>query len=190
MLYIERESLDKTSHSPQLDELVELFYADPAELAQMYRCAELQCPEIYRKLLAHNSHMTVAVEQHHREQVDVEVLRDKITAIHYQREILLRKKSDRQVVQYGIVRLRLSTVSDEVRAAILSKQIPLGRVLIDHDVLRQVQLSALWRIECGESLARCFDVHPGTITYGRTAMIYLDGEPAIELLEIVAPESQ
>ena len=31
-------------------------------------------------------------------------------------------------------------------------------------------------------------VKPGTITYGRTALIHCDHEPAIELLEVVRPE--
>ena len=30
-------------------------------------------------------------------------------------------------------------------------------------------------------------MQPGQITYGRTAIIHFDGEPAVELLEIVTP---
>lgn len=132
--------------------------------------------------------MTVTVERHHGQLVDVQVLRDQVSGDSYQREILLRTQSNRRVVQYGIVRLRLSMLSEQVKDQILAGDIPLGRVLIQHDVMRQVQLGVLWRVQCGPVLANYFDCPNGTISYGRTALIYLDCEPAIELLEIVAPE--
>jgi chorismate-pyruvate lyase len=178
-----------TPAPPQLDELIELFHSDATELGVFEACNTEQCPSVYRQLLAHNAHMTVTVERRHGELVDVEVLRDTIVDEHYLREILLRKKSNSAVVQYGIVRLKLATISLEVRQEILAKQIPLGRVLIQHNVMRQVQLSALWRVTCGPILAKFFGVDQSTVTYGRTAMIFLDDEPAIELLEIVSPES-
>jgi hypothetical protein len=60
-------------------------------------------------------------------------------------------------------------------------------VLIQHNVFRQVELIALWKVTAGAELARLLEIAPGTTTYGRTARIFCDGEPAIELLEIVAP---
>ena len=68
------------------------------------------------------------------------------------------------------------------------RQIPLGRVLINHGVLRRVELSQLWKVVPGVDLCSLFKLDQAVDTYGRTAIIYCDGEPAIELLEIVAPE--
>lgn len=182
--------MSKVTPAPQLEELIELFYPDAADLGIFEACVAEQCPSIYRQLLAHNAHMTVTVERRHGELVDVEVLHDALTNEHYyQREILLKKRSDRSIVQYGIVRLKLAAIASEVRDDILSKKTPLGRVLMQHNVMRQVQLSALWRVKCGSALARFFGVSIGTVTYGRTAMIFLHDEPAVELLEIVSPES-
>ena len=45
----------------------------------------------------------------------------------------------------------------------------------------------LFRVEAGAGLTRMFGCALGAITYGRTALIYCNGEPAIELIEIVAP---
>ncbi len=180
--------MSEVSPAPQLETLLELFYADTSELGHFDGCSAEQCPDIYRQLLAHNAHMTVTVERRHGQQVDVQVLRDQVRDNDYQREILLRKQSDAAVVQYGIVRLKLNLISDRVREQILSRQIPLGRVLINNNVMRQVQLGALWKVTCGPALAEIFSVEEQTVTYGRTALIYLDAEPAIELLEIVAPE--
>ena len=68
-----------------------------------------------------------------------------------------------------------------------SESIPLGRVLIDHNVLREVQLSSLWKLQPGEELRRILNTSEGQLIYGRTALIYCNGEPAVELLEIVTP---
>lgn len=139
-------------------------------------------------MLAHEAHMTVTVESRHGCEVDVEVLETRSTNSHYLRKILLRRTSDRRVVQFGIVRLAIAALQPEVFQEIAAQKIPLGRVLIQHNVLRQVQLNALWEVQCGGELANYFEVAPGHTTYGRTALIYCDGEPAVELLEIVGPE--
>jgi chorismate-pyruvate lyase len=119
--------------------------------------------------------------------VDVEVLAKHITTTHYARKILLRKATDRRVVQFGIARLNFDVLSDEVRREIESEAIPLGRVLIEHNVLREVQLFALWRLIPGSDLRALFELEKPVEVYGRTALIYVNGEPGVELLEIMAP---
>ncbi|MFP6648465.1 MAG: hypothetical protein VB817_03330, partial [Pirellulaceae bacterium] len=106
---------------------------------------------------------------------------------HYARKILLRRQADNQVVQFGIVRLDVRFLDQAVRDEIASQQTPLGRILIEHDVLREVQLVALWRIQAGSDLADFFGISPLAEVFGRTALIYCNGEPVVELLEILAP---
>ena len=171
----------------ELTRLLELFYDAPDELAQFAEVPAASVPADYRKLLDHERHMTVTVEDFHRTPVDVRVLDTYETDRHYARKILLCRQSDGAVVQYGIMRLNLRHVSDEVRSDIRSQRAPLGRILIEHGVLRDVHLLCLWRVAAGDELATLFDVPPGTITYGRTAWIGVDGEGAVELLEIVTP---
>jgi len=91
-------------------------------------------------------------------------------------------------VLFGIPRVNLRLMDDAVREEILGQNTPLGRVLIDHNVMREVQLGSLYRIEPGPELCRLFGIDQPRTTYGRTAFIYLDGYLAIELLEIVAPD--
>ncbi len=182
--------LEATSPSAQLVPLVALFYPQPTKLGLFSHCTSEECPSAYRAMLDHEKHMTVTVERRHNDSVDVEVLACAQNETHYMRKILLRRQTDRRVVLFGIVRLALNALQPEVRDEILSQGIPLGRVLITHDVLRQVQLNALWRVACGADLAEWFGIPAGSITYGRTAMIYCDEKPAVELLEIVAPEEE
>ena len=168
-------------------DLIGIFYRQPELLGEFEQVESKAVPESYRRLLDHTNHMTVTVELYHGDQVDVEVLRSDIAGDHYRREILLRTHARQQVVQYGIVRLNMRYLSNEPRNEILAQRKPLGRVLIEHNVLREILLFDLLRVECGQVLATLFGVKVGTTTYGRTALLYCDDDPAIELLEIVTP---
>lgn len=172
---------------PDLSTLVALFYDDPAQLGLFESIPADEMPYPYSSLLAHHAHMTVTMEEHYGCSVDVQVLTTRTDGDHYSRKILLKRQSDGHVVQYGIPRLDLSVLSDEVRREIESKQTPLGRVLIKHNLMREVELVGLWRVTIGPELAQLFSQPTGRVTYGRTALIYLNGEPAVELLEIAAP---
>jgi chorismate-pyruvate lyase len=173
---------------PALDHLAGLFYANAAELGTFDEVLAEAMPEPYRKLLAHHEHMTVAVEKHHASRVDVQVLTTKHAGDYYSRKIVLHRQSDGRPVLFGIPRLNLRLVDESVRQEILSENKPLGRVLIDHNVLREVQLASLYRVVPGPDLCQLFRLQSPLATYGRTAFIYCDGFPAVELLEIVPPE--
>lgn len=169
----------------ELDSLIRLFYDKPEQLGLFSTVAVDEVPAPNRELLAHDHHMTVTVERHHGCPVDVKVLDYRHDGTHYSRKILLTRQSDGRVVQFGIVRLNTAVLADQVQAEIESRTIPLGRVLIKHDVLREVRLLTLCRIQAERELAGYFGKEPGSTLYGRTALIYCDGAPAIELLEIV-----
>jgi chorismate-pyruvate lyase len=167
---------------------VALFYESPGELGQFVERPAAELPAVYQKLLAHNHHMTVTVERHHGSLVDVKVLERRISDEHYARKILLTRQADGRVVQFGIVRLNLAYLDEAVRREIEAQQTPLGRILIQHNVLREVELFKLLEVRPGPDLCRLFGMTPSQRTYGRTALIHCNGEPAVELLEIVTPE--
>lgn len=173
--------------TPDLHALVDLFYESPEDLGDFEELDEHDLPEPYRMLLAHDKHMTVTVEAYHGSQVDVQVLETRITGTHYSRKILLSRHSDGGVVQFGIVRLNVDYLGPDVRREIESQQTPLGRILIDHNVLRDVRLLSLWKVEPGPDLRKLFGLDTSETCYGRTALIYCNGVPAVELLEIVTP---
>ncbi len=170
----------------ELEALIKLFFDDPSQLGQFEEVSADEVPEPSRSLLAHDQHMTVTVEKYHASTVDVKVLQSRTDGDHYSRKILLIRQTDNDVVQYGIVRLNKSYLTPNVRKEIEQQDTPLGRILINHNVLRVVKLLRLLKIQCGPELAREFGFETGQICYGRTALIYCDGSPAIELLEIVS----
>jgi chorismate-pyruvate lyase len=179
--------MTNTVETPDLTELISLFYPSAAALGEFERVTPGSLPPPYRKLLAHYEHMTVTVEEFHGCRVDVRVLEAKRGSQEYCRKILLTRQSDGQVVQFGIVRLNLGYLEEPVRREIVSQGTPLGRVLIEHNVLREVELVGAWRIAPGPDLVKLFGLTEPTTCYGRTAIIHCNGEPAVELLEIVTP---
>lgn len=173
--------------TPDLANLTELFYDSSEALGDFVEVAAGTLPSAYRELLAHNNHMTVTIERCHASPVDVRVLDKVLTPTHYARKILLARQSDGQVVQFGIMRVNLGLLPPEVRRQIRNEQTPLGRILIEHNVLTRVQLFSLYEIAMSDELRRLFGLGQPCITYGRTASIDCNGVPAVELVEIVAP---
>lgn len=144
-------------------------------------------PQPYRGLLVHEHHMTVTVEAHHGGPVDVRVLSHRQDDDLYARKILLVHQATGKVVQFGIVRIDLTKTSPAVRDAILARDTPVGRILIQHDVLRRIEPTAFLKITPGPAQMAWFGLQEPAPFYGRLAIIHFDGLPAVELLEVVAP---
>lgn len=173
--------------TPDLTTLVELFYPSLADLAIFEKTSGSDLPEPYGRLLDHDEHMTVTVEAYHNSPVDVRVLATRLAPPYYARKILLARQTDGVVVQFGIVRLNFDYLAPEVQREIERQERPLGWILIDHNVLRQVQLVDLWKLTPGDELRKLFGLDKPQTCFGRTALIYCNGEPAVELLEVVTP---
>jgi hypothetical protein len=147
-----------------------------------------EMPEPYRSLLVHEHHMTVTVEAHHGDLVDVRILARQHSGNSYSRKIVLALQKTGRIVQFGIVRIDLTQCSPAVRDAIVEGKTPVGRVLIRHDVLRRIEPTAFLRIRGGPAQMAWFGLTEPATLYGRLGIIHFDGRPAVELLEIVAPE--
>lgn len=173
-----------------LDELRSLtdMFPEPRPLFEkVVHIPSATTPEPYRHLLVHNHHMTVAMEEFHQTLVDVKVLAEKLEANLYCRKILLLKHGTDEVVQFGLVRFNFDYVTKAVRDEILAGETPLGRVLINHNVLRHIDLGAILEITAGPQLAEDLRMIAGQVTYGRLATIFCNRQPAVDLLEVSAP---
>jgi chorismate-pyruvate lyase len=171
---------------PALPDLYRLFAGEAPPPEHEILPAE-SLPEPYRSLLVHDQHMTVTVEAFYHSLVDVVVLDRQHDGDSYARKILLKLQSNGRIVQSGIVRIHLPFCSEPVRAAILAEQTPLGRILIEHNVMRRIEPTAYFRVRPGPYLRNWFGRSDPFETYGRLGIIHCDGQPAIELLEVLAP---
>lgn len=171
---------------PELSDLTGLFAISDHDFSATVIPSE-QVPEPYHGLLVHTHHMTVTVERFHNSPVDVRVMDVRREDDLYSRQILLATQKDARVVQFGIVRVHLDRCSTGVRAEIEAGQTPLGRILINHDVLRTIHPTAYLKVEPGAGMCEWFGLAEPTRTYGRLGVIVTDHQPAIEVLEILAP---
>jgi hypothetical protein len=176
-----------TLRGPRLDELLSLF-STVDDFSSIQPVAAEEVPSPYHELLVHEHHMTVTVEAHHGDRVNVVIYNRRHDGPFYARRIFLALEKSQRVVQYGLVRINLRYCSPEVRAEIIAGETPLGRILINHDVLRRIEPTGFLRVVPGPALVQQFGLTEPVPTYGRLAYIHCDEKPAIELLEVVAPE--
>ncbi|MCA9080556.1 MAG: hypothetical protein KDA58_08350 [Planctomycetaceae bacterium] len=171
----------------EFQELISLFPGPDPLVRAVRHVPNEETPEPYRRMLAHEHHMTVRMEEYHHCSVDVHVLDESLDGDLYCRKIILTRSGTDIPVQFGVVRFHFQYVTDAVREQILSGEIPLGRVLITHNVLRHIDLKAIVEVEAGPDLARILKMPEGETTYGRLATIFCNHQPAVDLLEISAP---
>jgi chorismate-pyruvate lyase len=168
-----------------LYELIDQFYSSRDALGAIELVPRANVPAPYSSLLDHDDHMTVTMEAYHDSLVNVQVLETRRTEQSYWRKIVLHRQTDEAPVLFGLVRLNWRYLSDLVRAEIESCKTPLGRILIKHNLMRHIELLDLWHVRPSTELAEYLGSDEPT--YGRTAIIHVEKEPAIELFEIAAP---
>jgi chorismate-pyruvate lyase len=165
--------------------LAGLFLQSLDELGRFEAVSMEELPTDYRSLLAHHDHMTVALEAFHNSLVDVEALFEWRDDASYARCSLLRRQSDGKPIQFGIMRIWLGDLPQAAQEEITARRIPLGRVLIRHNIFREVEVLTLWRIIPGLMLRQHLCLTGDSPIYGRTAQILVDERPTVQLLEIV-----
>jgi hypothetical protein len=170
----------------ELKKLTDLFPDERPLIAHVEHVPGSTIPEPYRHLLVHEEHMTVTMEEFHDCPVEVHVLDRSHVGDTYNRKIVLTRQGTQIPVQFGIVRFNLTYVTPAVREEIVREQTPLGRILINHNVLRHIDLGAILEITAGPALADYLQMPAGSLTYGRLATIFCNKRPAVDLLEISA----
>jgi hypothetical protein len=173
-----------------LDELGKLLAMFPGEtplITDARYIPKTEAPEPYKGLLVHDLHMTETMERYHGCPVRVQVLNRRREGDLYFRESVLHRTDNDRIIQYGLVRFHLEYVTPQVRDEILTEQVPLGRTLINHNVLRHVDLGAILQLTAGQRLAALLEMPVGGTTYGRLATLFCNHQPAVDLLEVSAP---
>lgn len=178
---------DAQLYTGSVARLASLFYDDLAQLGRFEPVPAIDMPDPYRRLLAHNDHMTVTLEEHCGGPVDVRVIDEWRDEASYARNSLLARHADGATLQFGVMRIWLADLPATAQDEITIKREPLGRVLINHNLLREVELITLWRIAPGPVLEQHLQLTPGQTIYGRSAQILVDERPTVQMLEIVAP---
>ena len=175
-----------------LEELLEFFPKYVLDAGDYEVVHADTIPSPYRRILDHEHHMTVTLEEHCGCLVHLKVVDVHRKADDYARQLTLTAGPDGPNVLAGIMRFNLSQVSDEIREEIVAAKTPLGRLLIEHGVLRRLQPSVFLKIKTTSPFGELLGLDDNETerwpeTYGRLALIFCNDQPAVELLEVVTP---
>jgi hypothetical protein len=176
---------------PTLDPTKELrllfaFFGD-AELPKAEILSPDDVPAPYHDLLVHHGHMTETLEQFHGSPVNVHPYSVHRHGDMYGRKLDLTLASTQQMVMTGLMIINLTFVREDIARQIVEGKTPLGRLLVDNDVLREVSSGAYLRFHPEDPLVKRFSLSDRRPAYGRLATIFFGDKPAVDLLEIVAP---
>jgi hypothetical protein len=125
------------------------------------------------------------LQKHHGQAVHVHVMEEHLTGDSYTRKISLTPGATDKVVEWGIVRLNFQYMSPEVRDEILAKKMPLGAILIKHNVHRRIKPRYFLRFPENGQVLKLFGDKDREPAWGRLGTIFCDDKPCIELLELV-----
>jgi len=170
------------------DALVDLCSGLCSSDVACHFCEPIQAgdvPEPFSELLVHNDHMTSRLRAHHGQPVALRVLDEVHEDPLYRRKILLTLEGTERVIEFGVVRIDFRFTPPDARAAILDQRVPLGDVLMRCASLRQIQ--PRWYVKLSTQcpiFAEFCDPALGEV-YGRVGTIYCNGDPAVEVLEVV-----
>ena len=153
---------DAELYTGSVARLASLFYDDLAELGRFEPVsagrAARRLSHAARAQRTHDSH---ARSVRTSSLVDVRALAEWRDEASYARNSLLARQTDGAILQFGIMRIWLADLPAAARDEITVQRLPLGRVLIDHNLLREVELITLWRIAPGPALRRHLQASAG-----------------------------
>ncbi|MDO8630737.1 MAG: hypothetical protein Q7R41_09605 [Phycisphaerales bacterium] len=178
------ERSEQTAARDELASLCEGFFDDLAWLSDCELVVADQIPPKIRRMLVHSEHMTATLKRHYNQPVALRVLDHRDDIDLYRRKILLTVDEGRRIVEFGIVRMSLGPLDEAARREILLHQTPLGEVFERFEVLTKVEPRWFLRFPTGSPVVEYFG--PGAAeAYGRIGLIHCNGDPAVELLEVV-----
>ncbi len=181
----------RTRRQPRvLQELLALF-GDAGEAERFVEIPAGEVPPPYDRLLVHDAHMTVTLESYHGGPVHLRVHGVHRGADTYARKITLHAGGDAggtpaagPPVLLGIMRFDFRHCSRATRDEILAGRTPLGRILIEHDILRTLRAGPYFRVTPGEAILGVRAALPPDC-HARAAQIECNGGQAVQVLEII-----
>lgn len=144
-----------------------------------------QIPEPYHTLLVHEKHMTLTLTAHYRAFLELHVKEMHYEGSLYSRKITLTVPQVKSVIEYGLIRLDLRYVPEPVKQEIFQQRTPMGELLLRHNILQHVQPKWFLKLPPDCSILRWMGAKVDHPLFGRLGTIYCNGEPAVEVMEIV-----
>jgi len=177
-------------------EIEEMFYP----LSEYYRDYDIpmprfeslkpeDLPEPYRHLLVHDADMTGRLTAFHGETLALKVIeKSSLRGVLVRRVVLYGIETNKEV-EFGEIIIHLNRFEPDVRELIEEGKIPLGGILVTHQVEFISSPSYYLKIEADEMIAECLATTSGRQLYGRkNKLTNYEGEVLAEIVEILPPE--
>lgn len=170
--------------SPELLDLLAIF-GDQEQAPRFTPVAPGEIPQPFRGLLAHDGHMTVTVESYFGATAILRVHATRCDAHRYSRKITLHSHPDGPPILAGIMRIHLEHCAAPVRDDILAQRLPLGRILIDHNVMRTLRSGPYFRVRADAAPLLGLSAAASPVVFARIAAMHTPVARTVELLEII-----
>jgi hypothetical protein len=170
------------------DALAELCSGFVGSNKLRYDCAVVtpeEMPEPFRKLLVHEMHMTLALTSNYGAFLELNVKEMHYEGNLYSRKINLTIPRNHLIVEHGLVRLNLHNIPHAVWQEIIQQRAPMGEILLRHNILQRIQPKWFLRLDPGSDMLAWMGSQTTRPLYGRLGTIFCNGEPTVEVLEVV-----
>ena len=160
-------------------------FGDEGDLERFTPVEGAAVPQPFNRLLVHDQHMTVTLEDHHGGPLHLSVRDSMLHDDEYARKITLHARPDGPPVLLGIMKFNFRYCSDATREEIVGGRTPLGRILIRHDVLRHLTPGPYFAVSRGPTRLLGLEVDLPDDCHARLARINCNGGQAVKVLEII-----
>jgi len=145
-------------------------------------------PEPYRHLLVHDADMTGRLTDFHGESLFLNVIdKNTLRGVLVRRVVLCGTETNKEV-EFGEIIIHLNRFESEVRDLIEEAKIPLGGIIVEHQVEFISSPSHFLKITADKMIAECLATTIGRDLYGRkNKLTNSRGEILAEIVEILPP---
>lgn len=145
-------------------------------------------PEPYHHLLVHDADMTGRLTAFHGEALGLRVIEKSALRGMLVRRVVLCGLETNKEVEFGEILIHLNRFESDIRDLIEAGEIPLGGILVEHQVEFISSPSYYLKIVADDMIAECLATSAGTELYGRkNKLTNSAGEIMAEIVEILPP---
>ncbi len=179
----------RVSESPRLlHPLGEVYSAEGVVLPHARQVHPRDIPRPQRDLLVHQRDMTPTLEAHYRQDMRLRLLARQLLGDVLVREVVLVGRETGAPAEFGAIRIHLRHLAGEARELVLACEVPLGRILQDHDVPHSSRPKLYFAIRSDETICQAFGIDGPHTLYGRQNVLLTPEEQVLaEVLEILPP---
>lgn len=168
--------------------LNEFYRHSDLELPIVECVSEVDLPEPYQSLLAHERDMTPTLADFHSEEICLEVLDSVCNQEEVLRKVLLVLDGSKKPVAFGAISIRLAPFNSAAQTRILEGKLPLGTILKLYDIHHYSSPQSFLKVSSDRIINEAFGLVRSGKLYGRQNLLVTPSREILaEIVEILPP---